>query len=58
MRVVGKLRGSFELGGSHRLEGYPVLTRKKMRACLVTYRHSAEQQFEKPRAPRAKVKEL
>jgi hypothetical protein len=27
--------------------GYPVSARKKMRACVVTYRHSGEQQFEK-----------
>jgi hypothetical protein len=40
------------------IEGYPATARKKMCACLVTYRHSAEQQFEKPEASRAKIKEM
>jgi hypothetical protein len=40
------------------LWGYPVTVRKKMCDRLVTYQHSAKQQFEKPGAPRAKVKEM
>jgi hypothetical protein len=37
------------------LKGYPVATSKKKRACVVTYRHSGEQLFEKSLPPHANV---
>jgi len=58
MLVVGKMRRDFQPRWLATLEGYPASARKKMCACLVTYRHSAEQQFEKPEASRAKIKEM
>jgi hypothetical protein len=33
------------------LQGYPVPTSKKKRACVVTYRHSGEQLFENSFSP-------
>jgi hypothetical protein len=58
MLVAVKMRHGFQSRWFAAVEGYPASARKKMRACLVTYRHSAGQQFEKPEAPRAKVKEM
>jgi hypothetical protein len=58
MLVVRKMRRGFQPRWFATIEGYPATARKKMCACLVTYRHSAEQQFEKPEASRAKIKEM
>jgi hypothetical protein len=40
------------------LQGYPVPTIKKKRACLVTYRHSGEGLFENYLPPRSNVTKL
>jgi hypothetical protein len=40
------------------LQGYPVPTIKKKRACVVTYQHSGGQLFEKSFPPRSNVNNL
>jgi hypothetical protein len=40
------------------LQGYPIPTIKKKRACVVTYRHSGGQLFENSFPPRSNVNNL
>jgi hypothetical protein len=46
------------IGRSTLLQGYPVPTSKKKRACVVTYRHSEDRWFENSISPRSNVNDL
>jgi hypothetical protein len=58
VRAAPPMTSNVKLDRLCRPKGYPVRLRKKMRACLVTYRHSGEQQFEKQQAALTNVTDL